>query len=187
MLIERIAEPAEEPLTLTEAKLHLRVTGTADDAYITALIVAARMAAEQELGRCLIETTLALKLDAFPVGDIELPWGTVTSIEEFTYLDADGDEVTLATDDYQWDANGRLSPAPNATWPSTETGRNNAVTVEYKAGWTDADEVPENIKAWMKLQIGALYDSRSAAVIGAAATELPGARALLDRWRWGAA
>ncbi len=46
--------PAGEPLTLAEAKLHLRVDLSDDDALITALISAAREQAEFLTGQRLI-------------------------------------------------------------------------------------------------------------------------------------
>jgi len=44
---------ATEPVTLTEAKSHLRVIGTTDDTFITALISSARDFAEHYTGRAL--------------------------------------------------------------------------------------------------------------------------------------
>ena len=49
-----ITEPAIEPLTLAEVKLHCRVDYTDDDAMLQAFITAARRRAENYLGRKLI-------------------------------------------------------------------------------------------------------------------------------------
>ncbi|MFK8861999.1 hypothetical protein, partial [Escherichia coli] len=64
-----------EPLALNEARLHLRIIAAADDAtahpddaLVTALIKAARQAAELETGRKLGEQTFDVLLDAFPLG-----------------------------------------------------------------------------------------------------------------------
>ena len=62
-------QPTEEPLTLTEAKAHLKVEVTADDTLITALIQAAREEAEQYLNLKLITQTVTEKLDCFPTYD----------------------------------------------------------------------------------------------------------------------
>ena len=46
---KRTGSPATEPVTLADAKAHLRVDGTDEDAYITGLIGVARVAAEERL------------------------------------------------------------------------------------------------------------------------------------------
>lgn len=57
MNISRTTEPAAEPISLAEAKAHLRVIDfTDDDAYITSLIAVARRAVEDFTGRTLIDT-----------------------------------------------------------------------------------------------------------------------------------
>jgi hypothetical protein len=64
--------PAIEPVTLAEAKQHLRVDIADDDTYIEALIVAARQYAEEYLDRALISQQLAMRMDTFPY-EFELP------------------------------------------------------------------------------------------------------------------
>lgn len=55
--IRQTVAPAEEPVTLAEAKAHLRVSGTDEDAYIDALVKAARGRAESLTRRQLITAT----------------------------------------------------------------------------------------------------------------------------------
>ena len=56
MALTLITAPTTEPVTLAEARLHLRLDSdfTADDDLIEVLIQSAREAAEQELGVALI-------------------------------------------------------------------------------------------------------------------------------------
>ena len=57
--------PAAEPLTLEEAKAHLRITHDADDDAINALISAAREMCESYTGLALITRGYSLYLDLF--------------------------------------------------------------------------------------------------------------------------
>ena len=61
-----VTPPASEPLTLDEAKLHLRVTTDDDDDHISRCISAARQHAEVFLNRALLTTTFRLRADSFP-------------------------------------------------------------------------------------------------------------------------
>ena len=66
MPIKIIAQPAVEPVTLAEAKLHLRVDIADDDPLITTLIGAARVAAENICRRAFVTQQWTLFMDAFP-------------------------------------------------------------------------------------------------------------------------
>jgi hypothetical protein len=66
MALRQIAEPAVEPITLTEAKNHLRASEPDDDALITGLISAARMAAENICRRAFVTQQWELVIDSFP-------------------------------------------------------------------------------------------------------------------------
>lgn len=66
MALRQIAAPATEPITLEEAKLHLRVDTTDDDALITGLISAARVAAENICRRAFVTQQWELVIDSFP-------------------------------------------------------------------------------------------------------------------------
>lgn len=181
MGIRIVTPPATEPVTLAEAKLHLRVDGTDEDALITRLISAAREQAEQELDRSVAPQTLQLMLDAFPAGAIRLPRGPVISVTSLQYVDEAGVLQTVgganyALDDAQIDA--WLLPAYGFDWPATRDEAN-AVRVTYTAGWASC---PAAVQQWVLLAVGTLYASREAD------TDRPAlpqgfARALLDRYR----
>ena len=73
--------PAVEPLTLDQAKEHLRVTDGADDAKISRLISAARRHVEGFLGRRLINQTWDLNCFDWPAGDVfHLPYPPLSSV-----------------------------------------------------------------------------------------------------------
>lgn len=155
-------EPATEPVTLDKAKLHLKVDCDADDTYITTLIKVARKYAEQFQGRSYITQTLELRLDKFPCRLIELPRPPSISVTSIKYVDSAGDTQTLDASKYTTDFNSyvaRIVPAFNQIWPTTRQVID-AVTIEYVAGYGDADAVPETIKQAILLLIGVWYENR---------------------------
>lgn len=184
MPIKLITAPASEPVTLAEAKLHLRVETADEDALITALIAAARADAEHLTGRALISQTLELALDGFSP-EIRLQKPPVASVESVKYIDSAGLLQTLPQWAYVLDSHSepaRLVPAYGLCWP---TARNevNAVLIRYVAGYADAAAVPQIIKSWMLLRIGTLYAHREEVVAGVAVATLPFVDRLLDPFR----
>ena len=66
MALVLTAAPAVEPVSLAEAKAHLRVDSDHEDALIAQLIVAARIFVERTLGLALIAQSWSYFLDALP-------------------------------------------------------------------------------------------------------------------------
>ena len=71
-MLTQLSPPSAEPLSLAEAKLHLRVGAdiTEDDGLIAALIVTARQQAEHRTGRALVSQQWRYAIDAFPVDSL---------------------------------------------------------------------------------------------------------------------
>lgn len=179
-----------ECVTLAEAKAHLRVDVSDDDALIGALISAARQEAEHHMLRTLVETVWELQLDAFPAGEcIRLHNPPLLSVTHVKYY-ADGVLQTLDASAYVLDSASepaRLVLASGQSWPGTDS-RPGAVQVRYVAGLAKADKakVPEVIKAWIKLRVGTLYTHREQLATGVSVAEIPFVNHLLDPYRvWG--
>ena len=64
MTLFRTVEPALEPVTLAEAKAHMRLGHDSEDALIAGLIRAARDEVERTTGTALIDQDWRLALDA---------------------------------------------------------------------------------------------------------------------------
>lgn len=152
---------SDEPITLAEAKLHLRVEGTAEDTLITGLISAARQRCEGECKRALIPQRRIALLDAFPC---EVGLGpNVTGITSVTYRDAGGAVQTLASTAYRLVDERTLVPV--SAWPAGDTVRVTFTCGAY-AGTSADSSVPAALKSWMLLQLGAMYAQREAVSAG---------------------
>lgn len=164
-------EPPLEPVSLAEAKAHLRLDVDDENTLLEALIKAAREWAESYCRRSFVQRTLELRMDDFPA-EIRLPRGPVVSVTHIKYTDSGGSLATMDAADYQVDvyaSPARIIPVFGGTWPTPKTGTLNAVLVEYEAGYapvgspTDADNVPLAIKAAIKLIVGHLFEHRALA------------------------
>jgi uncharacterized phiE125 gp8 family phage protein len=174
MSLRLITAPSTYPVTLAEAKAHLRVDSTDEDTLITAMISAATDVAEQHTGRAIMPQTWELSLDEFqtPIELTRIPAASVTSIQ---YIDATGAEIAYdvtatgitldAGDDFGF---AYILPAYGTVWPTTRE-QPNAVKVRYVAGYADAAAVPEAIKSWIKLQVSAMFENREAEAYSARA------------------
>lgn len=187
--INIVTPPATEPVTRDEAKTHLRVDGTADDTYIDGLITLSRMAVELTTGRALITQTREYSFDRFPASRLEqvqLPYPPLHSVVSVSYVDEEGITQTWGSMLYNTRAGtvkGRLYPVYGESYP-TVRDQPYAVTVQYVAGYGDADDVPQPLKHAMLLLVGHYYESREATLIGVNGLVLPmGVDALLAPYR----
>lgn len=165
----------DEPITLLDAKLHLRVTHSSEDALITACIAAARAHAEDFTRRALSAQTWELVLDGFPCGEIKLPLPPLRSVVSVKYFDSDGEEQTLGEEAYQVDTSsepGRVAPAYGTSWPATRC-QLGAVRIRFECGYETRDEVPEQTKHAIRFLTGLYFLNREAAVTGTIVTKIP--------------
>lgn len=170
-----ITAPAAEPVSLAEAKAHLRITSEDDDAYIQALITAARIQAENQLWRHLVNTTVEITLHCWPSCSYVELLPDVASITSLTYYNEAGAPTVWSSSNYALDAYAlpsRLVLATSTvTWPATTTLRTTApILVRFVAGFgAAAANVPQPIRQALLLLIEELYDGHAnhAATVGA--------------------
>ena len=188
--LTRQTPPSVEPVTVAEAKAHLRVDTSNDDAYIGTLITAAREWCEQYLDRTLIHTQWAMRLDRFPpdsLQPIDLPRppvvasGTATAVS-VTFTSEVGSTATLTTAQYRvqrFETPGRVTTVYGGTWPASRED-NDAVVIQWWAGYgASGTSVPAAIKNAILMYVHELYEKRGNAEPPAAV------RALLDSQKWG--
>ena len=180
--------PAVEPVTLVEAKLHLRVDHTTDDDLIDILRKAAREIVELHTNRSLITQTRVIKLDNFPYFDtIKLTYGPVSSLTSITYDDSDDVNQTLSSGDYWTDfTSGIARVVVKNSWPTTYD-KPNAVQITYVAGYGAAgSNIPQALKQAMLLILGHLYENRQQVIVSGSPTgalEIPfGASVLMNTY-----
>lgn len=150
--VKQLTAPTAEPVTLAEAKEHLRIMAdvTEDDAMIGAMIAAARRLIEQRLGRSLM---LAQYRSQFSKG------ATLLQLVAPVYVDA-SHPIAVAiggtvTDDYELD--------DDASEVELDSAAIDDVAVTYWAGAAQAADVAPQLRAAMLLYIGHLYAHREAA------------------------
>lgn len=184
------AEPTLEPVTLDEAKLHLRDSPDIDDPLVAACVSAARRWAEIRSRKWFIRRTFTLSLDGFPIGrgSIVIPPCPLVSIASASYRDGNGTSQPLTGYVIAKRCNpGELRLAYNATgWPTHSVGPE-CITITGTAGFADdPGGVPEIAKRAMLMVVGHLYENRESVVVGASVAEVPqGAEYLIDQLRTG--
>lgn len=183
MTVRVITPPSVEPITLEEAKVHLRVDGTEEDALIQFLITAARQLAEQWLRRALITQELRATLDiprpitgplSGSVGRVkkvlEIPRPPLQAVTIVEVETSPGTWEALSSTDYVVD----LDAEPATIKPVSGGWYGRRVRVTYTAGYgNDGAAVPAPIKQGMLLLIGDWYQYREQTIIEDTAQVLP--------------
>lgn len=183
--------PAIEPVSVAEAKAHLRLdtAATAEDAMIGSLLLTSRLHIEAALGLALITQSWTQTLDAWPIAAVDVMLGMrpVQSIAAVRVRGSDNSAVTLMSSQYQLDAASfppRLVRPGNAYWPPP--GKAAAgIEIEFTAGFgATAEDVPAPVRQALLLLTAHWYEHRDPIEIGAEAARVPSAVSqLLEPWR----
>ncbi len=163
-MLTRTVAPAVDPVSLVEAKAHMRVVSTMDDDSIRMYLGAAVDLLDGPtglLGRAICTQTWAWVTPAFD-SQMRLPIGQASAIVSVQYLDTAGAAQTLSSANYYL-AHDALGPylknTPTGSWPSL-IDRDDAVTITFTAGFGDAAAVPRNLKAGIMMLASHLYENR---------------------------
>lgn len=172
--------PADDVITLAEAKLHCRVDDDDEDSKIVGYIQAALArldGVDGILGRALISQTWTEQGNRFPYGTVlRMALAPVSDVVHVKYYDGDNVLQTLSAALYSRHlaASGAYIKLDDGqTWPATFT-RDDAIEIQYTAGYgTLAETVPDPIKQAMFFLIEHYYANRGAVVVGTISSNLP--------------
>ena len=169
----RSVDPTLEPVTVGQAKDHLRVATSVDDTVIAMLIASSRLQVERDTGKSLITQTWELALDCFPsVGDyIRLDYGPVQSITSIYYNDSNGNATLWDSSNYQLKNTGNpalVIPAYNGSWPTDYAEERRGITVTYVTGYgANHTTVPAELRQAVLLRVEMLYDGEQPHLVDA--------------------
>lgn len=200
--LKETAPPEAEPLSLAEAKAHLRVTHADDDALISSLVKAARELCEAFTGRAFITRGLSLFLDRWPVprqGEwwdgvregagvspadtaLSLPRAPLYSVTDIRIYDEAGAASAYDANAYYVDTTGPRGRIvlKDAATPPVAQRRAAGIEIRYTAGYGAASaSLPSPVIEAVRQTVAHLYANR-----GDANVSLPAAaRGLLQPYR----
>ena len=180
--------PSVEPLTLSEAKAHLRVDGSDEDTLISSLITAARVQVETTIRRAMITQAWTYALDEWPSqGIVELPLSPLISLGGIEIYDADGVPETLDPAAYEIDKSStppRILRKRGFTWarPGLLAG---GIHIDMSVGHGPATtDVPEPLRQAVRLMVADWYEHRQPVAFSGEGSIIPdNAMSLLAAYR----
>ena len=172
-----VTGPAVEPISLDEAKAHLRVDQADEDLLISSLITAARLHLEVETRQAFITQTWSIVLDRWPEArQLVLPIRPVQTVNSVTVLD-DDDIATVADPAlYLVDVQStppRLVLRSAQSWPLAGRAAG-GIDINLTAGFGDTPgDVPQSLRQAILLSVAHWYERRESVVFGSAPVAVP--------------
>lgn len=184
----RITPPTETPITVNQAKAHMRLDGTDEDSLVESYIGEAVDYLDGfsgVLGRCICTQTWGIPFKSW-MGCLKLELPDVQSIV-VKYRDEDDAEQTVTASDYvlSHDASGAFVYFKNSfANPSLSDDHPFPITVEATAGYGAAADVPETVKGLVR-KLSAHFEYMREAATDGSANEVPfGVREHIAAIKW---
>ena len=174
MALVMTSGPASEPVTVAEAKAHMRIDGTVEDVLIASLIVTSRL----HVDLALINQSWTLILDRWPPGpEVDIPLAPLQAVNAVKVKNSAGVPSTVSPTNYLVDL---ASKPPRIVWnnaaradPGVPAG---GIEIEFAAGFgASAANVPAPLKHAVLMLTAHWYEHRDANEIGASAARIPDA------------
>lgn len=160
--------PALEPVSLDEAKAHLRLDGDDENNLVGALIAAARVAVETEIRRVLIAQSWRAAFDHWPAPGIMLPVGPLIDVEAVRAFDRSGTATTLGEADYE------VRSAEGAVLLFRHVPEAARYEIDFTAGYGASGlDVPQPLRQAVRMLVAHWYENRGAVVMGETWTATP--------------
>jgi uncharacterized phiE125 gp8 family phage protein len=164
--------PAAEPVSVEEARAHLRIDTTNEETLLAAFIVAARIALEAQTRRVFVTQSWRLILDGWPGTSVTLPLAPVSAVTAITMNDEEAPR-SVAASHYETVLAGNtpriaaLTPWPH---PSRRIG---GIHIDFTAGYGAPDAVPQPLKQAILMLTAHWYENREPVGLGEANNDLP--------------
>jgi uncharacterized phiE125 gp8 family phage protein len=173
MISYLLAGPAEEPVSLADAKAFLRVDDSAEDGLIATLASAARLHVESVTGRAMLFQSWRLVLDAWPVErTIALPVGPVEAVSAVTAFDADDEPHELELTQFSVQAGRLMLPREIDGAPALRERL--GLEIDYVAGHGEAaSAVPADLKHACLVLVGYWFENRDAVIVAGSGAVVP--------------
>lgn len=153
------AKSTADIVTLRDAKSFMKISGSAEDSIIQAMIYSAVEMAENYMCRDILTTTWQGYFDTFYT-DIALKRAKFQSLESIDYL-VDDTYTNLASTEYVVKKGGIYGFICKLNAPGDIDSVCDAVRITFKTGWGDtADDVPSSLKLAIQNMVLYLYENR---------------------------
>ncbi|SFV31857.1 head-tail connector protein [Hyphomicrobium facile] len=187
MSLVMTAPPAVEPVTVADAKAHMRIDGNDEDVLIASLLLTSRLHIEVALSLALITQSWTLTLNRWPGSrDVELPLTPLRSIDEVRVKNAAGVANVVPAESYLVDLSSRpaLLVWNNTARPEPQVPAG-GIEIDMTAGFGSTGEsVPAPLKHAMLMLTAHWYEHRDPEEIGSDAARIPEAvSALINPFR----
>lgn len=182
MALVLVTAPTQEPVTLAEAKAHLRITSTDEDVLISSLMITSRLHVESAVSLGLITQTWRMVLDKWPpsssdVGAVDIPLSPLQAVTAVRVKDRFGIGQTIAPTGYMVDI---TSLPPRLVWNGSvphnpgvaAAGIELDLTIGFGATGTS---VPAPLKHAILMLTAHWYEHRDPVEIGMGQARIPDA------------
>jgi len=160
MVLSLLVPPAAPPVTLADAKAHLRVTHDGEDGLITDLIATAASFMAEDVGLALVNQDWRVALSSSVNAPVNLPRHPVIRIVSVTVYDRDGNQTMLDGARYTLDPMQR--PARLTFDSGAIPNDANGVDIDFEAGFgTSGADVPDTLRRAAMALVAHWYEFRS--------------------------
>ena len=170
-----IVPPASEPLSLAEAKAHLRLDTADEDDLVTALIIAARQIVEKHTGLALLTQTWRIVADSWPaLPPVRLPLRPFASLAAVRVFDQANVATLLAPATYFVDAQPYAARLQFANTPPAPGRAIAGIELDVVAGFGAAPAtVPEPLRLAIRMLVAHWFEARGDAAGDASPRQIP--------------